>query len=117
MVNGFHVVIEEDEDGMFVGEIPHLRACYTQATTVDQLLQNIREVIELEAIVSNDEEIMQGAPVFAGTRVPVQSLLDHLEAGDSLADFLDGFPSVSYSQAKAIAQLFNYRQIVLTDLT
>ncbi len=42
-----------------------------------------------------DPEIMSGAPVFAGTRVPVQALLDHLAAGDSLDDFLEGYPSVS----------------------
>ena len=41
---------------------------------------------------------MGGTPVFAGTRVPVQTLLDYLEAGDSIDDFLVGFPSVSRQQ-------------------
>jgi len=41
---------------------------------------------------------MGGTPVFAGTRVPVQTLLDYLEAGDSIDDFLGGFPSVSRNQ-------------------
>jgi len=41
---------------------------------------------------------MGGAPVFAGTRVPVQTLLDYLEAGESIDDFLAGFPSVSRAQ-------------------
>ena len=41
---------------------------------------------------------MGGAPVFAGTRVPVQTLLDYLEAGDSIDEFLKGFPSVSREQ-------------------
>ena len=41
---------------------------------------------------------MGGTPVFAGTRVPVQTLLDYLEAGDSIDDFLGGFPSVSREQ-------------------
>lgn len=41
---------------------------------------------------------MGGTPVFAGTRVPVQTLLDYLEAGESIDDFLDGFPSVTREQ-------------------
>jgi predicted RNase H-like HicB family nuclease len=43
----FYVFIEKDEDGMFVGEVPQLPACYSQGRTLDELLQNIREVIEL----------------------------------------------------------------------
>ena len=46
-----------------------------------------------DAIV-RDEEIMHGTPVFLGTRVPVQTMFDYLEAGDSLDDFLAGFPTV-----------------------
>lgn len=46
-----------------------------------------------------DPEIMSGTPVFAGTRVPVRSLLDNIEAGDGLDIFLADFPSVSRSQA------------------
>ena len=45
-----------------------------------------------------DAGIMGGEPVFKGTRVPVKSLFDHLEAGDSIEDFLDGFPSVKREQ-------------------
>ena len=52
-------------------------------------------------IVHRDPEILGGTPVFVGTRVPVKSLYDHLEAGDSLDDFLDSFPSVSRQQAVA----------------
>jgi len=43
----FYVVIERDEDGFYVGEVPQLRACYSQGNTLDELLKNIREVIEL----------------------------------------------------------------------
>jgi predicted RNase H-like HicB family nuclease len=43
----FYVVIERDEDGIYVGEVPQLKACYSQGETVDELMQNIREVIEL----------------------------------------------------------------------
>lgn len=49
-------------------------------------------------IISCSPDVMGGAPVFAGTRVPVQTLLDYLEAGESLADFLEGFPTVSREQ-------------------
>ncbi|HEX7153076.1 MAG TPA: DUF433 domain-containing protein [Thermoanaerobaculia bacterium] len=51
------------------------------------------------AVVHADPEIMGGTPVFVGTRVPVQSLLDYLEAGDSLEVFLEAFPTVSRDQA------------------
>lgn len=46
-------------------------------------------------IVSLNPEVMGGTPVFAGTRVPVQTLLDYLEAGDTIDDFLEGFPTVT----------------------
>lgn len=48
-----------------------------------------------EPIVARDSEVMGGTPVFAGTRVPVQTLLDYLEAGESIDDFLEGFPTVT----------------------
>lgn len=51
-----------------------------------------------------DKEILGGQPVFKGTRVPIQSLIDHLKAGDSLEDFLDGFPSVKREQAQALLE-------------
>ena len=47
-----------------------------------------------EAVV-RDSEIMHGTPVFRGTRVPVQALFDYLQGGDTLEDFLEGFPTVS----------------------
>ena len=43
----FFVVIERDEDGMYVGEVPQLRACYSQGRTVDELMLNVQEVISL----------------------------------------------------------------------
>ncbi len=46
-------------------------------------------------VISCSLDVMGGTPVFAGTRVPVQTLLDYLEAGDSIDEFLVGFPSVS----------------------
>ena len=56
-------------------------------------------------VVHSDPEILGGTPVFVGTRVPVKSLFDHLEAGDSLDVFLDSFPSVSREQAVAALEL------------
>jgi predicted RNase H-like HicB family nuclease len=43
----FYVIIERDEDGYYVGEVPQLKACYSQGETIDELLLNIKEVIEL----------------------------------------------------------------------
>jgi uncharacterized protein (DUF433 family) len=56
---------------------------------------------KLGAVVHSDPEIMGGTPVFVGTRVPFQTLLDYLEAGDPLAEFLEDFPSVSREQVVA----------------
>ena len=50
-------------------------------------------------VVHSDPEILGGTPVFVGTRVPVQSLFDYLEAGDTLDEFLRQFPSVRREQA------------------
>ncbi len=55
-------------------------------------------------LVSVDPEVQNGALVFAGTRVPVQTLMDYLEAGQSLNDFLDDFPSVSRDQAVGVLE-------------
>ena len=52
-------------------------------------------------VVHSDPEIMGGTSVFVGTRVPFQTLLDYLEAGDPLGEFLDDFPTVSRDQAIA----------------
>jgi uncharacterized protein (DUF433 family) len=49
-------------------------------------------------VITRSPEIMRGTPVFAGTRVPVQTLLDYLKAGESINDFLDGFPTVTREQ-------------------
>lgn len=56
------------------------------------------------SVVSRDSQVMGGAPVFAGTRVPVQTLLDYLEAGDSIDEFLAGFPTVKREQVIAFLE-------------
>lgn len=57
-----------------------------------------------EPVVSSNPDVMGGAAVFAGTRVPVQTLLDYLEAGESVDDFLEGFPSVTREQVIAFLE-------------
>ena len=54
--------------------------------------------------VCRDPAIMGGTPVFCGTRVPVQTLLDYLEAGETIDDFLEGFPSVTRKQVIAFLE-------------
>jgi uncharacterized protein (DUF433 family) len=56
------------------------------------------------SIVTTSGDIMGGTPVFAGSRVPVQTLLDYLEAGQSIDDFLAGFPSVTRAQVVAFLE-------------
>ena len=56
-------------------------------------------------VVHTDPEIMGGTPVFVGTRVPVQSLFVYLEAGDSLEEFLEAFPTVTREQAIAALEI------------
>jgi uncharacterized protein (DUF433 family) len=53
------------------------------------------------SVIVSHPEIMSGTPVFAGTRVPVEALIDYLKAGDTLDEFLDQFPTVSRDQAIA----------------
>lgn len=55
-------------------------------------------------VICRDPEVMGGAPVFWGTRVPVQTLIDYLEAGDSIDQFLEGFPSVTRAQVIAFLE-------------
>jgi uncharacterized protein (DUF433 family) len=64
-----------------------------------------------EAITS-DPEVMHGVPVFRGTRVPVQTFFDYLEGGESLDDFLQGFPTVS--RALALQAPAEARQLLLS---
>ena len=58
-------------------------------------------------LVTIDPEIMSGEPVFSGTRVPIKSLMEHLRDGDTLDNFLEGFPSVKRAQALALLDQAN----------
>lgn len=57
-----------------------------------------------QPIISCTPDVMGGAPVFSGTRVPVQTLLDYLEAGESIDEFLQGFPSITRAQVVAFLE-------------
>ena len=58
-----------------------------------------------EQIFICDKDILGGTPVFRGTRVPVQSLIDHLKAGETIEEFLEGFPSVGRKQAEDFLEI------------
>ncbi len=62
-------------------------------------------------IITSSPDILGGTPVFAGTRVPVQTLLDYLEAGDSIDDFLEGFPTVKREQVIAFLEEAKARMV------
>ena len=64
-----------------------------------------RSTVMIDALIIRDDEIMSGTPVFKGTRVPIKNLIDYLEAGDDLDEFLDDFPSVSRDQAIQVLEL------------
>ncbi|HEV7893348.1 MAG TPA: DUF433 domain-containing protein [Pyrinomonadaceae bacterium] len=57
-----------------------------------------------ERLISRSDDILGGTPVFAGTRVPVQTLFDYVEEGDTLNDFLDDFPAVSREHAVKVLE-------------
>ncbi len=63
-------------------------------------------------VIVRDPDVLGGTPVFAATRVPVQTLLDYLEAGHPLDEFLDDFPTVRREQATALLELL--KQAVLS---
>jgi uncharacterized protein (DUF433 family) len=65
--------------------------------------------MKAEELIQTDPEILGGTPVFTGTRVPIRSLFDHLEGGDSIDDFLEGFPSVRREQVVALLEMSQQR--------
>ena len=65
--------------------------------------------MKAEELIQTNPEILGGTPVFMGTRVPIRSLFDHLEAGDSIDDFLEGFPSVRREQVVALLEISQQR--------
>ena len=67
-----------------------------------------------DKVISRDREVLGGTPVFTGTRVPFQALLDYLEGGQSLNDFLDDFPTVT--REAAIHALEHAKTLVVSEL-
>jgi uncharacterized protein (DUF433 family) len=74
-----------------------------------------RLLAQASSVVSADPRVMSGAPVFRGTRVLVQTLIEHLEAGDSIDDFLEGFPSVTREQVIAFLEETKARVIAYAE--
>jgi len=68
-----------------------------------------------QEVVHSDPEIMGGTPVFVGTRVPVETLFDYLEDGETLDEFLESFPTVEREQAVAALQIACDAVITLAD--
>ena len=66
-------------------------------------------------VISCNPDVMGGTPVFAGTRVPIQTLLDYLEAGDSIDEFLAGFPSVTRDQVVEFLEQAKDRLVAATS--
>ena len=62
------------------------------------------QIEDLKGIIHSHSDIMGGTPVFVGTRVPLQNLIDYLEGGESLDDFLEAFPTVKREQAIAVIE-------------
>jgi uncharacterized protein (DUF433 family) len=69
--------------------------------------------VKQPSVVHSDPDILGGTPVFAGTRVPVQALIDYIEGGHSLDEFLDSFPTVS--REIAVAALEQAKAHLLAD--
>ena len=61
--------------------------------------------MKYKGIISQDPDVLSGALVFAGTRVPIETLIDYLKAGDSIERFQEGFPSVSREQIEAFLDI------------
>lgn len=71
------------------------------------LLESVLEVLVMtkDQLVTRSKDILGGTPVFAGTRVPVQTVIDYIKHGHSLDEFLDDFPTVTRDQALAALEI------------
>jgi uncharacterized protein (DUF433 family) len=79
----------------------------------DELRARSLAIVKLP--ISSNPDVLGGTPVFDGTRVPVQTLLDYLEAGESIDDFLEGFPSVAREQIISFLEMAKDRLIEATS--
>jgi uncharacterized protein (DUF433 family) len=71
----------------------------------------------LNKYIESDAEKLSGTPVFRGTRVPIKNLFDYLEAGDSVDEFLDDFPTVTRAQAIGVLQLYKVKLLEEYEVT
>ncbi len=74
-----------------------------------------QDVVKRRRVIDRSKDILGGTPVFAGTRVPVQTMVDYLAAGDRLDDFLDDFPTVRREDAVDVVALAGSLLITNTD--
>ena len=74
-----------------------------------------RLLAQESSVISSNPRVMSGAPVLRGTRVLVQTLIEHLEAGDSIDDFLEGFPSVTREQVIAFLEETKARVVAYAE--
>ena len=70
-------------------------------------------MLKAQSVIHSDPDILSGTPVFVGTRVPAQTLLDYLEADRDLSEFLEDFPTVT--RAQAVAALEEAKQILVSS--
>ena len=96
---------EEAQESLAARRSRNARQTQLVFTTGWAYFSFMNTIEKLRQVIVVDREIMSGTPVFAGTRVPVQTLFDYLEAGDDLAEFLEDFPSVSQRQALRVLEL------------
>ena len=81
------------------------KTCYRTGLSFETSYQVEVFTMKREQIITCDPEVLGGTPVFAGTRVPIQTLVDYLKGGECLEDFLDGYPSVSRAQAETFLEI------------
>ncbi len=73
-----------------------------------------QETFSVDGLITCDAEVMSGTPVFKNTRVPIKNLIDYLESGETLDEFLEDFPSVKRNQAVNVLQLA--KEMLLTHV-
>jgi uncharacterized protein (DUF433 family) len=96
---------------MFARVHVYEQGVWRRSDGLDAPRAELRHNRDVSKAISVDPETMHGVPVFRGTRVPVQTLFDYLEGGETLEDFLEGFPTVS--RALALGALEEAKRLLL----
>ena len=81
-----------------------MNVCVDASKPSGRIYSLVMKADDLKGVVHSDPEILGGTPVFVGTRVPLQNLVDSLAGGESIEDFLVGFPSVRREQVLAVIE-------------